>query len=464
MLTSIAMWFKHSLVSIIELPMSNLTGGLDLSSILPGTSRNPTCTSGERPAFFFFFFAGWFACDFCDTWLRPWSRTKKSWRKERMDWVCVRYTCIPESRENLIRISWESRENLMRPLHSHENLVRKFQPRENLMRISWEFSASINLHIQSFHEKTPKNAHENLVTFSWDSHEKAFQFSREKRLTRISWETHEKSHEKLMKARKSHEKTFQFSRENENLVRFSWDLVKSSWDSHENRWQFSFSHENLMRFSWVLMRIFVRVEAAHDRGVRLQFPVQRRERAGHTATIDYTVRAVDYGIWAGTGQHSQHCAGFIAVSRDSGTAEPRTDRADSGSRHRCDSWAWSFSRWWCTTLITHFTSSSSVDRTYVLIVLKDIERFFQNIIIHIHIQHLSLFMKSVNLFCGFTELLVENFSPVQNSKGGGCHVCVDLTHLAYDVLSCYDLYRRMLAIVLSSWLSLLTVMSDWVVL
>ena len=158
-----------------------------------------------------------------------------------------------------MRISWESREKLMRPLHSHENLVRKFQPRENLMRISWEFSASINLHIQSFHEKTPNYAHENLVTFSWDSHEKAFQFSREKRLTRISWETHEKSHEKLMKARKSHEKTFQFSRENENLVRFSWDLVKSSWDSHENRWQFSFSHENLMRFSWVLMRIFVRV-------------------------------------------------------------------------------------------------------------------------------------------------------------------------------------------------------------
>ena len=85
-----------------------------------------------------------------------------------------------------------------------------------------------------------------------------------------------------------------------------------------------------------------------------------------------------------------------------------------------------------------------------MIVLKDIERFIQNIIIHIHIQHLSLFMKSVNLFCGFTELLVENFSPVQNSKGGGCHVCVDLTHLAYDVLSCYGLYRRMLAIVLSS--------------
>ena len=43
-----------------------------------------------------------------------------------------------------------------------------------------------------------------------------------------------------------------------------------------------------------------------------------------------------------------------------------------------------------------------------------------------------------------------------------CHVCVDLTHLAYDVLSCHGLYRRMLAIVLSSWLSLLTVMSDWV--
>ena len=34
--------------------------------------------------------------------------------------------------------------------------------------------------------------------------------------------------------------------------------------------------------------------------------------------------------------------------------------------------------------------------------------------------------------------------------GGECHVCVDLTHLAYDVLSCYGLYRRMLAIILSS--------------
>ena len=31
-----------------------------------------------------------------------------------------------------------------------------------------------------------------------------------------------------------------------------------------------------------------------------------------------------------------------------------------------------------------------------------------------------------------------------------CHVCIDLAHLAYDVLSCYGLYRRMLAIVLSS--------------
>ena len=157
-----------------------------------------------------------------------------------------------------MRISWESREKLMRPLHSHENLVRKFQPRENLMRISWEFSASINLHIQSFMRKRPNM----LMRISWHSHEilmrKRSNFHVKKRLTRISWETQEKSHEKLMKARKSHEKTFQFSRENENLVRFSWDLVKSSWDSHENHWQFSFSHENLMRFSWVLMRIFVR--------------------------------------------------------------------------------------------------------------------------------------------------------------------------------------------------------------
>ena len=29
-------------------------------------------------------------------------------------------------------------------------------------------------------------------------------------------------------------------------MRFSWDLVKSSWDSHENRWLISFSHEILM--------------------------------------------------------------------------------------------------------------------------------------------------------------------------------------------------------------------------
>ena len=33
------------------------------------------------------------------------------------------------------------------------------------------------------------------------------------------------------------------------------------------------------------------------------------------------------------------------------------------------------------------------------------------------------------------------------------HVCVDLTHLAYDVLSCYGIYRRMLAILLSSRVS-----------
>ena len=73
-----------------------------------------------------------------------------------------------------------------------------------------------------------------------------------------------------------------------------------------------------------------------------------------------------------------------------------------------------------------------------------------HLVIHIHIQHLSVFMNSFNLFCGFTELLVENFFPGQNSKGGGCHVCIDLTHLAYDVLSCYGIYRRMLAIFLSS--------------
>ena len=75
---------------------------------------------------------------------------------------------------------------------------------------------------------------------------------------RISWETNENSHEKLMKAPNSHEKTFQFSREKWNLMRISWDLVKSWWDSHENCCHFSFSHEIFMRFSWELMRIFVR--------------------------------------------------------------------------------------------------------------------------------------------------------------------------------------------------------------
>ena len=205
----------------------------------------------------------WFFCSQGHFTKRSKSHKKKSWRKERMDWVCVRYTCIPESRENLIRISWESHENLVRSSRDHCTLMRISWENFSLVRISWEshensVQASISI-FRVFMRKRPKmlmrisrHSHEK------DSHEKALQFSREKRLTRISWETHEKSHEKLMKARKSHEKTFQFSRENENLVRFSRDLVKSSWDSHENRWQFSNSHENLMRFSWVLMRIFVR--------------------------------------------------------------------------------------------------------------------------------------------------------------------------------------------------------------
>ena len=158
------------------------------------------------------------------------------------------YTWISwESHKNLVRISWESREKLMRPLHSHENLVRKFQPRENLMRISREFSASINLHIQSFHEKTPKYAHENLVTFSWDSHEKAFQFSREKKthenLMRNSWEISREAHESWKISwenvpiftwkRKSREILMRFG---EKLMRFSWESLTIfifSWESHE---------------------------------------------------------------------------------------------------------------------------------------------------------------------------------------------------------------------------------------
>ena len=60
----------------------------------------------------------------------------------------------------------------------------------------------------------------------------------------------EKSHEKLMKPPKSHEKTSKKSREKQNLMRFSWDLMESSWKSHENFCFFFFSHENLMRFSW----------------------------------------------------------------------------------------------------------------------------------------------------------------------------------------------------------------------
>ena len=48
----------------------------------------------------------WFFCSQDHFTKRSKSYKKKSWRKERMDWVCIRYTCIPESRENFIRISW----------------------------------------------------------------------------------------------------------------------------------------------------------------------------------------------------------------------------------------------------------------------------------------------------------------------------------------------------------------------
>ena len=174
-----------------------------------------------------------------------------------------------------MRFMWEAHETTALSWESRE----KISACENLMRVSWEFNASINLQFRVFVRKRPKM----LMRISWHSHEilmrKRSNFHvKKKRLTRISWETPEKSHEKLMKARKSHEKTFQFSRENENLVRFSWDLVKSSWDSHENRWQFSFSHENLMRFSWVLMRIFVRGSVLfswRDYTIELEKPIRR---------------------------------------------------------------------------------------------------------------------------------------------------------------------------------------------
>ena len=148
----------------------------------------------------------------------------------RISWEAHETTALSwESREKISAL-WESHENLMRTQCKHQSPYSEFSW-ENAQKCSWE-------------------SRDILMRFSWES----VPIFTWKRLTRISWETHEK----LMKARKSYEKTFQFSRENENLVRFSWDLVKSSWDSHENRWQFSFSNENLMRFSWVLLRIFVR--------------------------------------------------------------------------------------------------------------------------------------------------------------------------------------------------------------
>ena len=172
------------------------------------------------------------------------SRTKKKLKK-RKDGLGLcslyLYTWISwESHKNLVRISWESRENLVRSSWDHCTLMRISWENFSLVRISWEshensVQASISI-FRVFMRKRPNM----LMRISWHSHEilmrKRSNFHVKKRLTRISWETQEKSHEKLMKARKSHEKTFQFSRENENLVRFSWDLVKSSWDSHENRW------------------------------------------------------------------------------------------------------------------------------------------------------------------------------------------------------------------------------------
>ena len=129
-------------------------------------------------------------------------------------------------------ISWDSHENLTRFLLSHEifsnymdNCARKFT-RINLMSFCYFLM-----------RKRPKShvkIYENLMRTSW----------------KVSWEPHEKSHEKLMKQPKSHEKTSKKSRENQNLMRFSWDLMESSWKSHENFCFFFFSHENLMRFSW----------------------------------------------------------------------------------------------------------------------------------------------------------------------------------------------------------------------
>ena len=169
------------------------------------------------------------------------SRTKKSWRKERMDWVCVRYTCIPESRENLVRISWESRENLVRiSWEAHETTALSWESREKISA-SWESHENL-MRIQCKHQSPYSEfSWENAQICSWESRDILMRFSWES-VPIFTWKKDSReSHEKLKR----------------NLMRSSWKLenlmrkrsnfhvkTKISWDSHEIWWK---AHEILMR-------------------------------------------------------------------------------------------------------------------------------------------------------------------------------------------------------------------------
>ena len=132
-----------------------------------------------------------------------------------------------------MRILWESHENLVRSSWDHCTLMRISWENFSLVRISWEFSASINLHIQSFHEKRPKI----LMRISWHSHEILMRKRSNFHVKKDSRESHEKLMRNLTRS------SWKF----ENLMRKRSNFhvkTKISWDSHEIWWK---AHEILMR-------------------------------------------------------------------------------------------------------------------------------------------------------------------------------------------------------------------------
>ena len=150
-----------------------------------------------------------------------------------------------------MRISWESRENLVRSSWDHCTLMRILWENFSLVRISWE-------------------SHENSVQASISIF-RVFMRKRPNMLMRISWH----SHEILMRKRSNfHVK----KKTHENLMRNSWEISQEAHESWKISWEnvpiFTWKRksreilmrfgEKLMRFSWESLTIFIFSWESHE--------------------------------------------------------------------------------------------------------------------------------------------------------------------------------------------------------